>query len=290
MSHNAESITFSHLNDSNYAEWAIWMEVILVRKGLWSMIKIMVDVKGKDAEMAAAQLEKKKKEQLADKMAEAQAEMVLWVEDGQLLHMRLHNPMEVWDMLQCICHAAGFATSLALQRKFLTAKKEEGQSMQAWIGVIQSLVFWMEEAQITVTDQDQILALTMGLPTLYDAIIINFDSTPADQLTLDHIITRLLNEETQQAAQTPSSSGDTESEPGDLAMAMTRSKFAEQRTAHVISDITCYFCDGKAHYKSECPEKREWERLRQRSGGSKSGKEIAGLVEEDSDDDYSGFF
>jgi len=148
----------------------------------------------------------------------------------------------------------------------------------------------MEEAQIAVTDQDQILALTMGLPTSYDAIIINIDSTLADQLTLNHIITCLLNEETRQTAQAPSSSGDTESKPGDQAMATTRSKFAERQTTHMISDVTCYFCNGKGHYKLECLEKREWERSRQRSGSSKSGKETAGLVEEDSDDDYLGFF
>jgi hypothetical protein len=84
----------------------------------------------------------------------------------------------------------------------------------------------MEEAQIIVMDQDWILALMMGLPTSYDAVIINFDSTPADQLTLDHVITHLLNEETQQAAQAPSIIEDIKPKSGDQVMAMTGSKFA----------------------------------------------------------------
>ena len=54
----------------------------------------------------------------------------------------------------------------------------------------------LEETKIVVMDQDQILALTMGLSSFYDTIIINFDVTPADQLTLEHIITQLLNEVT----------------------------------------------------------------------------------------------
>ena len=69
--------------------------------------------------------------------------------------------------------------------------------MQAWIGQIQ--------AGITVSDQDKNLALTMGLPSSYDAIIINFNSTPSNQLTLSHVISRLLNEEVHQILGTQSS-------------------------------------------------------------------------------------
>jgi hypothetical protein len=282
----AESISFPRLNDSNYAEWAVRMEAILIRKGLWSMIETVVETEGKDAATIMAELDKKKKGRLADKMAEARAEMVLRVEDGQLSHMRSRDPMEVWETLQRVHRAAGFATSLALRRKFLTAKKGEAQSMQAWIGVIQSLAFRMEEAQIVVTDQDRILALTMGLPISYNAVIINFDSTPADQLTLDCVITRLLNEETRQAANS------VEDESGDQAMAIMGSKFAGRRAARATnaSDVTCYFCDKKGHYKSECPKKKEWERSEKQKNGSKSGEEAAGLVEEDSDDEYLGSF
>jgi gag-polypeptide of LTR copia-type len=72
--------------------------------------------------------------------------------------------------------------------------------MQAWIGHIQSLAFCMEEAKIEVTDQDWILMLMMGLPASYGAVIINFDSTAPEHLTLNHVITQLLNEEAQQSS------------------------------------------------------------------------------------------
>ena len=128
-------------------------------------------------------------------MAEARAEMVLWVDDGQLLHMCSEDPMEIWRTLWHVHHVASFATSLALWRKFLMTKKEAEQLMQAWIRDIQSLAFWMREVGIEVTNQDKILTLMMGLPTSYDAIIINFDSTPPEPLTLNHVIICLLNEE-----------------------------------------------------------------------------------------------
>ena len=67
--------------------------------------------------------------------------------------------------------------------------------MQAWIAQVQGLVFHFKQAGINVGNQDKILALTMGLPSSYNAVIINFDATPSDLLTLSHVISCLLNEE-----------------------------------------------------------------------------------------------
>jgi gag-polypeptide of LTR copia-type len=86
------------------------------------------------------------------------------------------DPMEIWLTKQRIHQAAGLVTSLSLCQKFLTAKKSDHQTMQAWIGQIQGLAFHMEHAKIAVTDQDKILAITMGLPPSFDNVIINFNS------------------------------------------------------------------------------------------------------------------
>ena len=85
---DGETVRFACLNDSNYAEWAVRMQAILVRRGLWSQIvNIVVDETGKDATTVAAEIEDLKKKRSAEKMDEACAEMVLRVEDGQLPHM-----------------------------------------------------------------------------------------------------------------------------------------------------------------------------------------------------------
>jgi hypothetical protein len=72
--------------------------------------------------------------------------------------------------------------------------------MQAWIGHIQGLAFRMEQSGVEVSDQDKILRLTMGLPPLYDPVIINFDVTPCELLTLNNVIVCLLNEEVRQSS------------------------------------------------------------------------------------------
>ena len=75
--------------------------------------------------------------------------------------------------------------------------------MQAWIGQIQGLAFCVEHAKITVANQDKILAITMGLPSSSDNVIINFDSMSPETLTLDLVITCLLNEEVWQITAAP---------------------------------------------------------------------------------------
>ncbi len=74
-------------------------------------------------------------------MNEARAEIILRLEDSQLSHcLRSDDPRAIWLVLESVHRAAGFATSLALRRRFLTLKKGS-ESMQAWIGKIQALGF-----------------------------------------------------------------------------------------------------------------------------------------------------
>jgi hypothetical protein len=157
--------------------------------------------------------------------------------------MRSEDPLEVWETLKGVHCACSFVTSLALHRKFLMAKKLDGQTMAGWIGSIRSQVFTMEGAGIDVSDQDTILALTMGLPSDYDTVIINFDSTPTDQLTMDNIVTHLLNEESRHASITT---------PAVTLKTVKDEAFAVTTTRAPCLDVTCHFCNKKGHFKSEC--------------------------------------
>ena len=75
----------------------------------------------------------------------------------------------------------------------------------------------------------------------YDSVIINFDSTPSDLLTLNHVISRLLNEEIRQIASGGNSikSGD---DVQDEAMAVTGAKSRKSKLTTANPDVTCFFC------------------------------------------------
>jgi hypothetical protein len=130
-------------------------------------------------------------------------------------------------------------------------------------------------------------------PSSYDAVIINFDSTPSDQLTLSHVISRLLNEEVRQISGTqPSNPGDASEEVHDEAMAVRSG--GRRAGGGNQSEVVCFFCDKKGHYKSDCPERLAWENSKVKKGTKGN---IAAAFEEDEDvfveddsDEEGGFF
>jgi len=68
-------------------------------------------------------------------------------------------------------------------------------TMLAWIGRVKAMAFRLTEINVAITDEDQILMLTMGLDTSYESFIISFDGTQPELLTLNYIIHCLLNED-----------------------------------------------------------------------------------------------
>ena len=59
------------------------------------------------------------------------------------------------------------------------------QPIVSWVSDVKKAAFQLEAASITTIDEDIILALTKGLPESFSTFIV----------TLDNIVTRLLNEE-----------------------------------------------------------------------------------------------
>ena len=68
------------------------------------------------------------------------------------------------------------ATRLALRRKFLTATKGEGETMLAYVGRVQAMAFELECINVGVTEEDRILALTMGLDASYESFVISLET------------------------------------------------------------------------------------------------------------------
>jgi len=257
------------------------MEALLVKRNCWTGIihVIVPNAEAKDEETVERELATLLAKRDSTKLSEARAELILRVDDSQLAHMRSRDPREIWLTLQRVHRAAGFTTSLALQQRFLTTKMGAKQTMQSWIGAVKTLAFRLEESGTAVSDQDIILALTMGLPATYDAVIINFDATATELLTLEYVISRLLNEETRQESAADRIS--IKEEEPDEAMAVS-SGYRGRRGP--TDEPTCYFCDQKGHFKSECPDRLKWDRYKKQPGYAGAATAL------DSDSDGGGIF
>jgi hypothetical protein len=99
----------------------------------------------------------------------------------------------------------------------------------------------MEHTKIAVTNQDKVLAITMGLPPSFNNVIINFNSMCPKTLTLDLVIACLLNEEVQQITTALLLKEDNQIKTKlDEAIAVSCAK--------AILEVLCFFCDTKGHY------------------------------------------
>jgi gag-polypeptide of LTR copia-type len=79
------------------------------------------------------------------------------------------------------------------------------QPMANWIAEVHGIAFQLGEISITVDNEDLILILTtMGLPKSYDTFVISLDTINTTTLTLNFIITCLLNKQSQQSGSNPS--------------------------------------------------------------------------------------
>ena len=224
---------FDKLTDGNFHEWKIYMEALLTRKNLLDYVD------GTERHPGGTEGSKKVKE-FYRKQSEARAEIILRVTPSQLAHCRNMDPMIIWNDLITIHSSRGCSTIIALHRRFQRLHLENSETMSAYVARVRHIAFLLEEADVNVTDDDIILAITSGLPHSYDSFLISLDATSDIDYMLPHVIARLVNEYQRQHGQHQPAS-----DPANVAMAATQH--------HDLANITCFGCGKKGHYQTNCP-------------------------------------
>jgi len=217
------------------------MEAQLVSKDAWEVIDESVSP-------PMGSLNSKPVKTWLHKQNLARSQIILHVEPSQIPHIRDRDPRIIWNTLKSLHRSRGFASRLALRRRFVLMKKSDSQSMQSWIADVRRLAFELKEIGVDIADEDIILVLTTGLPPSYVNLIVTLDAVPSDDLDLDYVTNRLLNEESRQihsAAPSPSPP----SPPPDSAAYVASSS----RRKTPLERITCFKCQQKGHYQSHCP-------------------------------------
>ena len=119
--------------------------------------------------------------------------------------------------------------------------------MQNWIATVRQTAFHLMQIGVKVSDEDFILVLTQGLPAAYKNFVVSLNATDPSLLTSKHEISHLLNEEVHQLA--------LKQNPG-LQAIHPDTAFSCQCKKTLIEHITCFKCQKKGHYHSQCPQNR----------------------------------
>ena len=241
------------------------MEAVLVCADLWDLIT-------GDEALKKYESDEEKLKDFCKRQATCKAEMVLRVDDSQLAHMNDTDPKAIWESLAKVHRARGFGSRLQLRRHFITATMEYGQSMEGWIGEVRTRARRLEGVNVKVSDEDIIVVLTAGLPDTYTPVIISFDGIEPEKLTLDFVITRLLNEEARQAGHSYESTA-----------------MRAERVNKFGGNVQCFYCLEMGHYSSSCPVKLKDNKAREDAGRQRLKESLAALRldSDDESDDYA---
>ncbi|KAF5323092.1 hypothetical protein D9611_009316 [Ephemerocybe angulata] len=257
------AITFPPLNDDNYHYWTLRMEAELVRRGLYGHVirgwlddgvEWMEAMKEEDPQGWSARLVQWERKRMAKKRLDARAEIIARLSDSQLDHvLMLKDPVDIWEALQKVHVSRGLASRLSLRREFLKLAKKDDEAMSGFIGRVRKLAYQLKAIGVDVTDEDMILAATVGLGESWNGLVMTLDSTPAGELTFEYVVGRLLNEESKRRSEAPVKGAAAKEKKDTLALE-GRSGATQTKEAYLAKGgvRACWQCGEEGHIKAFC--------------------------------------
>ena len=239
------------LDNDNYYAWSYRMEMKLRKQGVWNIVN------GTESRPVGSDNHKVVKA-WQTRVDLALSEIIGEVSDSQLVHTRVsRDPAEIWERLRTTHVSQGLGSIIAIWQRFFTLKKADDTSIQAHASIIRELADRLTGLGDEPSEALMVSVLMLSLPESYSTIIVSLD-THHDRTNFDFVVQRCMNEEARQAALVTHPQAD-------------KAFHADAtRTKRNKTDITCYKCGKKGHYRNECPDLKDEEKK-----GSKDGEKAS---------------
>jgi len=231
-------IKIDELTETNFHDWRQRIKMFLALRDLEDMLD--EDGKTTDAEDRELALWKRRD-------TKASAIIVLTFGSEQLEHVsRCKTTAKMWSTLQGVFQRKSLMNKLKARREFYTVEMNVGECMLGYINRVHNLGENLKAMGGEVTEMDVAMSFLNGLTSKYANLLVALDAKRVEELSLDFVKSRLLQEERRQAAKSPAIK-----RIGD--MALVGANYRGQGRRGDLPRIECYYCHKFGHISHDCP-------------------------------------
>jgi len=232
-------VKIDKLTEANFHEWRQRIKMVLELRDWDDMLD--EDGKPRDAEDRELALWKRRG-------TKASAIIGLTLGSEQLEHVSgCKTTAEMWTTLQGVFQRKSLMKKMKARREFYTVEMTVGEGMLSYINRLRNLGENLKAMSGEVTEMDVAMSVLNGLTSKYENLLVDLDAKGEDELSLDFVKSRLLQEERRQADKSPATK-----RIGDMALVGANYQGQGRRCDH--SRIECYYCRKFGHISHDCLE------------------------------------
>ena len=233
------------LDDSNFTAWKFRMVSLLEEHELLECVRTnvgdLVELQEKPGEKPE---EKTARMKLMDKRIKkdchCRSQLVTRIGDGVLDYLEEGmSPKDIWDKLHSVYARKSIASRMRVQRQIVTMRYEGGKLQQHFLQ-FDKLIREYRAAGAQLEEVDVVCHLLISLGNAYSGAVTALETMSKDDLKLEFVKNRLLDEETKKGVELPSSS------QSDAAF----------HGAKPPKKLKCFGCNKEGHRVADCPEKK----------------------------------
>jgi len=227
------------LTETNFHEWRQRIKMVFALRDLDDML----DEDGKPTDAETCEL-------AVCKRRDTKASAIIGLTFGSehLEHVSGCNTMaEMWSTLQGVFQRKSLMNKMKARREFYIVEMTVGEGMLGYINRVRNLGENHQAMGGEVTEMDVAMSVPNGLSSKYENLLVALDAKGEDELSLNFVKTRWIQEERRQADESP-----TTKRIGDMALVGANYRGRGRRGD--LSKIECYYCHKFGHISHDFPE------------------------------------
>jgi len=188
-------IKIDKLTETNFHEWRQRIKMFLALRDLDDTLD--EDSKPTDAETCELEVWKRRD-------TKASAIIGLTLGSEQLEHVSgCKTTAEMWSTLQGVFQRKSLMNKMKARREHYTVDMTVGEGMLGYINRVRNLGKNLKAMGGEVTEMDVAMSVLNRLTSKYENLLVALDAKGKDELSLDFVKSRLLQEERRQADKSP---------------------------------------------------------------------------------------